>query len=95
MNRSAAPYLGSCHFCGQGLLRFWQCGQCGTVLAMCDECELIWRDLTQVSREPATKADGVYPMCPVCRSASRHWIRPGEDDLAAAGLEPLVKGWSV
>lgn len=94
MTRQETPFIGHCHYCEQGLLRFWQCGQCQQFVAMCDECELVWRDVERLSTGSHIKADSTYPVCPYCQAPSRHWIRPTESQIEAAQLSKLISGRS-
>ena len=46
------PHIARCGFCEQGLLRFMRCHSCTTVVAVCDECELVWLDIAAVKDDP-------------------------------------------
>jgi hypothetical protein len=95
MSEQKFPYLDQCRFCGQGLLRFWQCGTCGAWLVMCDECELVWADVPTVAGDPTGPADAAYPYCPVCGGVGEQWILANDAAVQAGGWGPYVRGWST
>lgn len=93
MPEQEQPYLRSCPFCGDGLLRLYRCGRCGTVVAMCDECELLWRDVAELSRSAKPKSDAAFPACPACRARRAKWFRLSRDEIREADLaEHLADG---
>ena len=81
------PYLRSCPFCGDGLLRLYRCGRCNAVVAICDECELIWRDVAAASRRAKPKSDAAFPACPACDTKRVKWFRLNKAEIHEAGLE--------
>ena len=95
MNDDQRPYLARCGFCEQGLLRFMRCPSCGGVLAVCDECELVWADLAAVSADPSTPAATAWPYCPICQTSHAHWGHLDREEIERAGLTRFVSGQSV
>ena len=81
------PYLRSCPVCGDGLLRLYRCGRCDAVVAMCDECELIWSDVAEVRRTAKPKSDAAFPACPACEAKRVKWFRLRREEIRDAGLE--------
>ena len=90
MSEQQLPYLRSCPFCGDGLLRLYRCGRCDAVVAMCDECELIWRDVARASRSAELKSDAAFPACPACDAQRVKWFRLDRGEIRAAGLEAYM-----
>ena len=64
MNRENGIYIAQCGFCHQGHLQFMRCHSCTTVVAVCDECELVWLDISAVKGEPAGSRDGRVSQVP-------------------------------
>lgn len=85
------PHAGSCSFCGDGLLRFLRCGGCESIVACCDECELIWADLAAVTADPEARSSGAYPDCPVCREKEPKWTRLSAAQVRKANLGEYIK----
>lgn len=94
MSTDESPYICECSFCEQGLLRFRSCPECEAVCAICDECELVWEDVSEVSDDPEIKASCSYPRCPVCNAKEKGWPLLSEDDVADAELEDYIGGES-
>jgi hypothetical protein len=92
-NRSV-PYIGRCGFCDQGLLRFLRCRDCQAIVACCDECELMWSDIAEVSRNPHQDASGAFPTCPSCGTSSSVWDKPTLRQLRDANVEHYIGGRS-
>lgn len=91
------PYVARCAVCEDGLLRLFVCCECGAVVAICDECELIWQDLAAVSRDPASPSDSAFPACPACDAPKAHWQKLTTEDIQREHLhvylaEPNPKG---
>ena len=89
-----APYVARCSFCDQGLLRLIQCPLCETVVAVCDECELVWRDVAAVSADPRLSSSSAFPGCPECRTKIAEWTRLTRDEIDQVGLGVYVRGAS-
>ena len=85
--RKPAPYVGRCSVCEDGLLRLFRCCDCGTIVAMCDECELIWRDVAEASRSAKPKSDAAFPACPACDTKRVKWFRLNRAEIRDAGFE--------
>ncbi len=90
MSTEELPYIGECGFCEQGLLRFRSCPECETICAVCDECELIWSDIAEVSEDPSAKAASAYPKCPACGAREKGWGKLDFDDVRDAELDDYV-----
>lgn len=88
------PYIASCRFCEQGRLRFARCQACGAVVAMCDECELVWKEIAAVRDDPTTPADGAFPACPLCDWPQAGWDLLTLDDVEQSALAEFVAGQS-
>jgi hypothetical protein len=95
MNRDKKPYVGNCGFCEQGLLKFRRCPACQTVCAVCDECELVWTKIADVSRDRRTKADGAFPICPACGAERKRWSKLDARQLRRLGFADFIGGESV
>ena len=64
---SSEPHERACPFCAQGLLRYWKCSNCDELVLLCDECELVWRDLEDVEKFGSlSHRQFTYPECPSC-----------------------------
>ena len=61
MTTEERPYIDNCTFCGNGLLRFYRCGSRDKIVALCDECELMWEDIVELSRDPNLSSDSCFP----------------------------------
>lgn len=86
-------HAGLCPFCGQGLLRFWKCANCASIILLCDECELVWRDLDEVAEfgDPSHH-QATYPECPNCLNPLVDGHRATDAEIAVAGLGSQVAG---
>ncbi len=60
-----------CIFCGDGQLIGWRCASCDSVVALCDECELIWSNPRSLLRDASRLSDGNFPVCPICKGDLR------------------------
>ncbi len=94
MNRESTPYVVSCNFCEQGLLRLMRCGLCEHIAAVCDECELAWENVQQVSVDSASASSSSYPVCPSCGESTSEWSKMDMDGIRDAGLSEFVGGTS-
>ena len=94
MSRRDLPYIVDCGFCEQGLLRFARCRACGAIVAMCDECELVWTDIAAVQANPSMKSTGAFPACPRCADpdtvsadkTAADWTQLDRSEVERAGL---------
>jgi len=95
MSKEKKPYVSHCGFCQEGLLRFRQCPACDAVCAVCDECELTWSDIVEVSGNPRAKAAGSFPTCPACGETRKRWPILDARQLRKFGLADYIGGESV
>jgi len=95
MNQPKLPYIARCSFCNQGLLRFMRCRQCAAVIAVCDECELTWRDLAAVHSNPRCPPAGTYPTCPACKTPDAGWSYLDCAKVVDASLTQYMAGEST
>ncbi len=95
MNQQEFPYIAHCSFCQQGLLRFMRCGECDAVVAVCDHCELLWRNLAAVHSNPKCPATGSFPACPACGNPQARWLRMSRLKVDEASLTHYIAGESV
>lgn len=93
--RTERPYVRSCTFCGDGLLRMFQCLNCQSVSVICDECELLWSSPQLAAADPPVKADGNYPACKTCSTQYAPWQVMTAQDIQQAELDSFVAGDSV
>ena len=82
--------IGQCAFCEQGLLRPMRCRSCAAIVAVCDECELIWDDIGKVRADLRTPSSGAHPTCPACGERQQAWELLTRSELDAEGLGDLV-----
>ena len=85
------PYVAQCGFCEQGLLRPMRCRSCQAIVAVCDECELIWDDLRAVHDNPKAPSAGAQPNCPVCDKPQVAWELLTRQETVAAGLGDVLQ----
>lgn len=57
-------YVGFCRICGTGPLGLRECGGCGEVVVLCDECDAVWTD-GGFAAKPQFADEGELP-CPHC-----------------------------
>jgi len=84
-------FLTSCPFCLDGLLRPWTCPHCSSVVALCDECELLWWKPLFVIKDRTVPADGGFPTCPCCGEDLSSGGYSSHSDLEESGLLAIVK----
>jgi hypothetical protein len=65
--------LVNCGFCDQGKLRLMRCHECEAIVAVCDECDLLWTDLDAVHNRPETPSQASHPECPSCDTEHSEW----------------------
>ena len=74
-------YVGFCRICGTGPLGLRSCGNCGTVVVLCDECDAVWAD-AELEKAPRYAKEGELN-CAGCEASlvepPSHWAR--EEDL--------------
>ena len=88
------PYVARCGFCEQGLLRLLSCRACGTVAAICDECELLWNDVPAVYADAESASAGAFPACPECGASKSEWDALTPEDARDLELEQYLTGES-
>lgn len=86
------PYITKCSFCNQGLLRFMRCRECEAVVAVCEECELVWRNIASVHSNPRCPSSGAFPACPVCNTPEARWQRMTCANVVDASLTQYMAG---
>lgn len=94
MSKEERPYIRHCDFCEQGMLRFMRCRDCDSVSAICDECELTWSDIAEVSAQASAKSAGSFPACPNCGAQTADWDKLDSREVRKAKLEDYVSGQS-
>lgn len=90
MTQKELPYVNQCAFCTNGLLHLRRCVTCQSVVAMCDECELIWRDVAAVSRNADQPSDGAFPGCPACGQDPATWVKLYPHEIRADRLDTYL-----
>ena len=83
-----------CPACRAGLLGFLKCSDDQTIVLVCDECDAVWLNATDISVDAA-----VFPDSPDdvlaglgCSIASPHARWATRDEIQRAGLESLIAG---
>ena len=94
MSHESSPYVNRCSRCENGLLRLYRCAHCATIAAICDECELVWRDVPRVSDDADAPSDTSFPACPQCEAARSTWTRLDMDAIREAQLASYLAGQS-
>ena len=96
MPNSPRPYISSCPLCEQGLVGIASCPDCAKLVAICDECEAIWRDPRAFVADTSRKPDAQHPECPHCRHEikDKNWRFWSAEKLRANGLGELIAGES-
>ncbi len=86
----AIPYIALCHFCTQGQLRPMRCRSCKKIVAICDECELIWSDIPAVHANAEVKSAGAHPVCPECGEQQTSWELLTRSEISDNGMDNLL-----
>lgn len=60
-------YVGFCRICGTGPLGLRECGGCGEVVVLCDECDAVWPS-ADFAAKPQYAKEGELP-CPHCEAS--------------------------
>lgn len=94
LTRKLEPFLNHCSFCGDGLLRFRRCSSCQRIVALCDECELMWEDVGAVSDDPNLSSDSSFPCCPACGEEQAEWTSVSMEELDENALSQFSSGES-
>ena len=82
------PYVRSCGFCENGLLRLWIRNDGKHPIALCDECELYWEDIQAVFDDEGAPSSGAFP------ALKGNWRMITRKDLEANQLAAFVRGES-
>ncbi|MGI9429319.1 MAG: hypothetical protein ACR2NM_11720 [Bythopirellula sp.] len=94
-NDQKMHYIGFCRICGTGPLGLRECGGCGEIVVMCDECDAVWTDGDFQAKPMLADAAGGLP-CPYCDSAlldePSRWAPQTKIDKVAWLLDALRKG---
>ena len=67
-------------------MQLMRCQECQAVVAICDECELAWSDISATHADPHVAAVGAFPKCPHC-STVREWTVLDKDAVRQAELD--------
>ncbi len=95
MSHDSSPYVTRCSRCENGLLRLYRCAHCAAIAAICDECELVWRDVPRVSDDATAPSDTSFPACPHCQATRSAWTRLDIDSIREAQLDRYLAGEST
>lgn len=60
-------YVGHCRICGTGPLGLRECGGCGEIVVMCEECDAVWTD-ANFAAKPRYASEGDLG-CPYCETS--------------------------
>ena len=85
-------YICECRVCGNGLVRFWKYRD--ELVALCDECELVWDDVAKLANDTATEACGSYPAGSDGSGTEEDWKPATRRDVVRAELEDVIAGYS-
>ncbi|WP_166823221.1 hypothetical protein [Thalassoroseus pseudoceratinae] len=88
------PYLRMCPCCGQGMIRIAACDACNDLVAICDECEAVWKEPSQLKQSTSLRPDAQHPQCPHCGHEVRGWRFLTSKELQSAGQSDLIGGQS-
>ena len=94
MSHEPSPYVNRCARCENGLLRLYRCAHCRAVAAICDECELLWKDIPEVSSDPDCPSSASFPACPQCGTERSTWTRLDTGEIQRAHLDTYLAGRS-
>ena len=95
MSSVVNPYITNCSFCNDGRLRFQRCSSCDTIVALCDECRLMWEDIEQVNHDPNGASDSTYPQCPSCGDKQAAWATVPIEEIDESNLRRFCAGDSI
>jgi len=91
-------YVGFCRICGTGPLGLRECGGCGAVVVLCDECDAVWLNCDSnagFSAKPHFANEDELP-CPHCEAslveAPSRWARKAKINNTSWVQEALAKG---
>ena len=89
----AEPYIGTCEFCDQGKLRIWFAKK--EAVALCDECELFWENISEVVDNPQTEPQGTYPEGPCGAEDVDDWAAASREEIEELGFSKYIIGESA
>ena len=88
-------YVGFCRICGTGPLGLRECGGCGEILVMCDECDAVWTD-GNFSAQPLLAGEAGALPCPYCGASlaeePSRWAPKSKIEKVAWLLDALRNG---
>lgn len=94
-NGETMHYIGFCRICGTGPLGLRECGGCGEIVVMCDECDAVWIDGNLQAQPLLAGETGRLP-CPYCDTSlldkPSRWASQSKIDKVAWLLNALQKG---
>jgi len=90
------PYIAFCKYCAEnGLVRFWRCNSCGTVLGVCDECESGWKNIEALFKDNELDSEFVVTeKCPICGNDTCDGKFMISKDVEELHLGDFIKGVS-
>ena len=77
------------------MIRFYRCETCDKIVALCDECELMWEDIPAVSDDPNLSPDSAYPNCPACGQQEAEFVSVTMLEVEENDLDKFSAGESV
>lgn len=92
MSDNSLPYISSCEFCEQGLVRIASCHNCEDLVAICDECEAVWASPQAIADDAGAPTNAQHPDCPHCDRDGTPWRFLTRVDLEQMGLADLTSG---
>ena len=94
-NEGQMHYVGFCRICGTGPLGLRECGGCGEIVVMCDECDAVWTDADFAKQPTLADKTGALP-CPYCGNSlldsPSRWAPKSKVDKVAWLLDALRDG---
>ena len=83
-------FFETCSFCPDGQLRFCRCQNCDDIVAQCDECDRMWRDVELVASDTNLSSDSMAPCCPACGEPHAEFDVVSSEELEDAGLDEIA-----
>ena len=88
-------YVGFCRICGTGPLGLRECGNCGEIVVLCDECDAVWTDGDFAAKPLLADKVGDLP-CPYCETTlleePSRWASKSKIEKVAWLLDALQQG---
>jgi hypothetical protein len=91
---SPPAYIAVCPYCEQGFLRIAVCRNCQQAVAICEECEAVWKEPRALKSSTSIMADAQHPHCPHCGQSVTTWEFPKAEGIELLGLSDLISGYS-